>query len=195
VFQVVFHMGIVAHSVSDVLETAKPLLQDERASSWSDLDPVTKKQVANELCWTVELEHCGSYVGAAFLLAGARVRDLQRSWDRFHDNLPFDAAEWRWLNAAYGVAAEEDPDTWANGEEAEPTPNFVGRLGHIASRHGHIVDRGRVAEVNGAELIDRWWDWRRGAGDYADHDAAGEAFEALRQVKYVAEALKSSPGE
>lgn len=183
---VVFHVGIVAAGAREVLETAKPLLQDERARSWSDLDPAAKEQLAHELCWTVELEQRGPYVGTAFLLAGERIRDLQRSWDRFHDNLPFDAAEWRWLNAAYGVAAEEDPATWANGHDAEPTPDFVGRLRHIASRHGHIINRGHVVEVSGGELVDRWWDWRRGAGDFTDRDAAGEAFEALRHVRDLA---------
>jgi hypothetical protein len=184
---VAFNVGIVADGAREVLETVNPLLQDERASSWSDLDPTTKEQLAHELCWTIELEPRGYIVGATFLLAGDRVRDLQRSWDRFHDNLPFDAAELRWLTtAAYRSATRNDTATWANGPEAEPTPDFVGRIGHIASRHGQIITRGQVVEVSGSELIDRWWDWRRGASDYADRDAAGEAFAALRHVRDLA---------
>jgi hypothetical protein len=186
VFQVVLHVGIVAQSASEVIETAKPLMEDERGSSWADLDPARKEQLAHELCWTLGLEIHSYIIGAAFLLASDRVRDLRRSWDRFHDNLPFDAAESRWLNAAYLSAAREDPATWAGGSEAEPTPDFVGRLGQIASQHDHIVDRGKLTEVSGSELIDRWWDWRRSVGDFADRDAAGEAFKALRHVRDVA---------
>lgn len=184
---VAFHVGIVGDGAREVLETAHPLTQDERGSSWTDLDPAAKEQLAHELCWTIELEPRGFVVGAAFLLAGERVRDLQRSWDRFHDNLPFDAAEWRWLTtAAYPSAAKSDTATWANGDDAEPMPDYVGRLGHIASRRDHVVNRGLFVEVNGSELIDRWWDWRRGAGNYADRDAAGEALEALRHVRDLA---------
>ncbi|MGH2852707.1 MAG: hypothetical protein ACRDLF_00740 [Solirubrobacteraceae bacterium] len=192
---VVFHVGILADAAREVLETVKPLLQDERAKSWSDLDSTPKEQLAHELCWTVELEQRGPYVGTAFILGGERVRDLQRSWDRFHDNLPFDAAELRWLNSAYLRAAGDDPDTWANGEDAEPTPNFVGRLGHIASRRGHIINRGHVVEVNGGELVERWWDWRRRAGDFTDRDAAGEAFEALRHVRDLATLIERRESE
>jgi hypothetical protein len=184
---VAFHVGIVADGAREVLEAASPLSQDERTSGWSELDPATKERVAHELCWTFELQPRAPFVGAAFLLAGERVRDLQRSWDRFHDNLPFDAAEWRWLTTiAYPSAAKNDTATWANGHDAEPTPDYVWRLQHVASRRNHIIDRGQVVEINGSELIDRWWDWRRGASDYADRDAAGEAFAALRHVRDLA---------
>ncbi len=183
---VLLYVGMLSQAVNDVLETAKPLTWDERDSSWSDLDPDVKKQFAHELCWTVELESRDYIVGAAFLLADDRVRDLQLSWDDFHDNLPFDAAELRWLNAAYLSAAGEDPATSAEDPGAEPAPDFVSRLGRIASRRDHIVNRGQLVEVTGSKLIDRWWDWRRGAGNYADRDAAGAAYEALRHVKDLA---------
>lgn len=181
---VAFHVGIVADGAREVLEAARSLTQDERSSNWSDLDPPTKEQLAHELCWTFELQPRAPFVGAAFLLAGERVRELQRSWDRFHDNLPFDAAEWRWLTTtAYPSAAKSDTATWANGHDAEPTPDYPWRLQHVAAQSDHIVNRGLLVEVNGSELIDRWWDWRRGAGDYSDQDAAGEALAALRQVR------------
>jgi hypothetical protein len=183
---VLLYVGILSQAVNDVLETAKPLMRAERGRSWSDLDPAKKEQLAHELCWTVELESRGYIVGAAFLLAGERVRDLRQSWDRYHDNLPFDAAELRWLNAAHLSVAREDPATSADDPEAGPAPDFVGRLGRIASQRGHIINRGLVVEVGGSELIDRWWDWRRGVGAYAGRDAAGEAFEAPRHVNDLA---------
>lgn len=54
------------------------------------------------------------------------------------------------------------------------TPELVRGLGHTT-----ILDCGVEKEVSGRELMQRWWNWRRGMDRYAETNSAELAREAL----------------
>jgi hypothetical protein len=169
-----------ADGVNGVVDDVMPSTEPVPGSRWSELDQAAQEPWARELCGLVWLEGDNFMVGMSHIVNSSSA--LIEGWDRYHDNLPFDAAVLRWLH-----------DTYDSLDDSLVVNANVLRL--IASQRDHIVNRGRLVEVNGAELIDRWWDWRRGVGDYAGRDAAGEAYEALRHVKDLATALASSDGQ
>lgn len=174
------HMRALADGVYGVVDDVVPSTEAVPGSRWSELDQAAQEPWARELCDLVWLEGDSFMVGMSTIVNSGP--ELIEGWDRYHDNLPFDAAELRWLH-----------DTYSSLDDSLAVNARV--LQKIASQRGHIVNRGHVVEVSGSELIDRWWDWRRGVGDYADRDAAGEAYEALRHVKDVATALASSDSQ
>jgi hypothetical protein len=85
----------------------------------------------------------------------------------FHHALPFYEGERDWL-------------AWRN----DNTRDIVGEVRWTGRQKPRdvVLTAGRWQPVGGQNLLDRWWDWRRGIFDYEGQDSRQLACNALRRI-------------
>lgn len=145
----------------------------ERDSDWRDLDPASQEQWAAELWEIFWLEDYLVSPRARTLLSWAEAAALDAAVAKYHDALPFSAAERRWFLAKY--------------DETDPSHNsqFAEVVNGIGEAEDTIVTMGTREHVRGADLIERWWAWRRGVGQFEGSGTFDLACNALRDVYLV----------
>ncbi len=83
--------------------------------------------------------------------------------DSFERALPFHEGERDWV-------------AWHNDD----TPDVISEIRFYGSQGDVALTAGRWQRIAGQEMLDRWWDWRRGIHDYEGQHSRGIACNALR---------------
>jgi len=145
---------------------------DPATPDWSDLTPDEQGTFAHDFVILMELEGYLKPYDWPRLLSPEAFNTLKGAVDRYHDTLPFSDTERRWLIVRH-AEAEDDP----TGPIA-----YAGDLVTLAAMREDIVSSGRRQAVTGRELIHRWWDWRRGTGDFQHLSARDDMRSALAEM-------------
>lgn len=95
---------------------------------------------------------------------------LTNSIREYRCSLPYTEAELSWLR-------------WANDAalRARPVKQGSDHLPDLREMEGDIISVGRECHVNGKEMLDRWWSWRRGRDGYSKR-ANFNAYMALYRI-------------
>lgn len=88
----------------------------------------------------------------------------------YHEALPFDEAERRWIAATY-------EQLW-DGSRKETTDA-------LRAQEGVVLSAGVQRQVSGRELTDQWWLWRRQAGPFENQGSLPIAEQTLRSLGRV----------
>lgn len=102
----------------------------------------------DELAYALEFERLGT--PEQFAWAGippASKLGLYAILQDYRDSLPFTPAERRW--GAQALVAHISP------------------IEAFAAARGHIIDRGQRRSITGLDMANRWWDFRRGGGEFS----------------------------
>ncbi len=152
---------------------------------WEALDDVDKKRCALDLSRTFHLESYINYeqisdVTARSGLSPKSQRHLQAVVGDYHAALPLSLPELYWLMGVYSWTERElglDVDTLDDvgtlervmDEDTRPGLEldcFTPVVAAVIAKSGKVVSGGKRQTVSGAELVHRWWAWRRGVGDF-----------------------------
>jgi len=90
--------------------------------------------------------------------------------DRWHSALPFDEQE---RVGVYGLYRESAKSELAGIVDAPTVAELLG------TTELEFMSGGVRKAVHGRELLQRWWEWRRSAGEFEGQDSNGEATKAL----------------
>jgi hypothetical protein len=105
----------------------------------------------------VELANDSRSRAAAVVEAGlspTASQHLEDAMTAYRESLPYSSAECRWLGKISTQASLKVPG------------GYAAVVGRIREQGGSIISGGQLGPVDGQELIDRGWDWMRGAGAF-----------------------------
>jgi hypothetical protein len=108
---------------------------------------------------------------------GKRVNE---ALDAYCASLPLSISELHWFMEQFYEA-----------EAHSPPPVLSG----VMQQRGEIVTGGRQVTADGAEMVNRMWDWMRGAGDFAPPDGTYEGVTraALLKIRDLGHEVKDIP--
>lgn len=165
---------------------------------WEALGPTGKKRCALDLSRTFHLESYINYeqisdVTAQSGLSPKSRNRLQGIVRDYHDALPLSLPELYWLMDEYTHSEQDlglDVDTLADvgtleimGEDIRPSLEFdcfSPVVAGVVAKSGEVVSGGKRQIASGAELVSRWWAWRRGVREFAGVGTNDLAQTALR---------------
>jgi hypothetical protein len=152
---------------------------------WEALDFVGKKRCALDLSRTFHLESYIDYeqisdVTARSGLSPKSREHLQAVVGDYHNALPLSLPELYWLMNVYSWTELDlglDADTLDDAgilervmdEDTRPSLEldcFSPVVAAVIAKSGEVVSGGKRQMVSGADLVHRWWAWRRGVGDF-----------------------------
>lgn len=91
-------------------------------------------------------------------LSAAACQALIDGSTEYQESLPYASAECRWLG---GLCRPAHREAFGDG--------YAGMVEWIMGQQGEIVSGGRHMAADGRELMNRGWDWMRGAGKFKDN--------------------------
>ena len=156
-------------------------------SSWSEevarLLSAEEQSVSSRKHWT--RRDASSFIAAILLESGIEGLDKVVSWplgsvdqsdlrtsiQTYQAALPFHDPEQRWLVTVFDAA------------EQSGVVGVADKQPIIRGATTELLIAGQVEEVQGRELMDRWWDWRRGLGDFEGTPSLTIAIDALRDME------------
>jgi hypothetical protein len=161
----------------EVFRDAKPIV-GHRHLAWGELSQAEQGIYADDLMESVmRMEDVMPRVSDLAILTPQAARRLDRAINDYHDALPFTPAERRWFYAQF---CSDDEAL----QSADPL-DHAGIVNRIAKTDGRIITIGKREHVRGAELVRRWWAWRRGAGEYEGDSTVDVAHDALRRIAFL----------
>src|SRR4029077_12346894 len=132
-----------------------------RHKNWHELKPGVRDALGSQFAEQLMLPHAasvGHLVSAGLSSEGAQI--ISDTVTAYCDALPFTDAERRWL---IGVIHEIDEEyDWAQLMTA------------VMQKRGEVILAGKRQLVDGHELVSRWWDWTRRAGEFAEQGTYSE---------------------
>jgi hypothetical protein len=91
----------------------------------------------------------------------------------YHEALPFDEAERRWLSETYQALL---PDK-------SPLHRMI--TNQLRTMTGNVMSAGRQRSVSGRDLTERWWSWVRQTDDFEGQESLDNALEALASMRAI----------
>jgi hypothetical protein len=168
-----------------VAETIGSSLEYEPSSElnfWPGLSADDREPMARDLRATLRLERDLERVTHSSLVPRKTVFHLQYLSEQWQAALPFVGSEYRNFAAVY-EGAEVDHQEEIDG----PITWHLDTVERAWFRPVRALAAGHHQETPAAVLISRWWDWRRGAGDYAEDNTRTEAHAALGHIAMTLE--------
>jgi hypothetical protein len=160
---------------------------DADAPDWEGLDADDREGLAVDLYHTVDLNMSITNVleigepWRARILPGPLEAKLRFKVGEYQSRLPFSEGEGIWLNNEY-----LDPDLeHREFVRGQPHPSLTPAVRVLRAKDAKFPDPGggRLTSRSGAEITDRWWDWRRGVGEFAVRSTRDRAREALYELQ------------
>lgn len=172
----VYWLGSLANRVDDYLDTVPQ--PGAHTPDWDALDAEGQELFAVDLDHALDLERIfeEALLGEPFrapVLSGHSEAKLRFKIDSYRGLLPFDKGELNWLEGTYeGITTR-----------GEPRDHLAPLATALRAERGSFTVAGRRQTLSGAELTDRWWDWRRGVGEFEDVGTRDRAHEALQEIR------------
>jgi hypothetical protein len=156
--------GAMAYDARDLVEAVTDHKDTARirALPWAALSVDRRESVSADVEDVVAFEQWGTPEQFAWSGMSPDFKlGIHAILQDYRDALPFTAAERRWaVQTPYRAGAEE-----------------------FASARTDIVDRGRRRQITGNDMLKRWWDFRRGGGEFSHgRSAFPEMVGALTQL-------------
>jgi hypothetical protein len=177
----IYWLGQLANRIDDYLERVpRPSTQ---TPGWAELDAVDRERFAVDLDHVLRIEHAihASLAWGGFyshLLPRQSEAKLRSHADEYRGLLPFTIGE---LNVMEGIYNESGPVVKTTGPRQSAVTALRAEQFESYSRPGgsgqHVTIR------SGAELTDRWWDWRRGVGEFIVHSSHDRAMQELSELR------------
>ncbi len=147
-----------------VLETLQAFAEPtDETSGWVRGDDAT---LAAALTFEGNLRYFGLPNGGSDEV----VDGLHEFVDRWHGALPFDEQE---RIAVYGLHLKSTNNVLADDTDVPTLPEL------LEDTELELMSGGVRRTVLGSELLWRWWEWRRGVGEFEGQDTYEEATKAL----------------
>ncbi len=167
-----------AEDLGHEIDRAWPPVDEAFHSAWDELSPEQQEPWAEELWHTMWLE--GIMPGAEWLadVPPEGADSLRNAVGDYHDTLPFSRAERRWFFGVYTQNAAQDA-----------SPPLAAVMKELGYKRAEIISLGKRETIDGHQLICRWWDWRRGVGEYEGMDTAMTSHHALINLEALTKRL------
>lgn len=177
----IYWLGRMARGIDYCLNLSSQ--PDENTPAWDALDAEGRDLFAVDLHYVLDLNNSiGMYsVGQpwrAQVLPGHVESKLRDRVDRYEGSLPFSRSEAIWL----GSYIEWEEEELVLGESHAPLTPRISALRAMSRRFTAPGGGSRGWQSSGAELTDRWWDWRRGVGQFAVTSSYERSREALQEL-------------
>lgn len=168
-------LGHLANKVDHYLKAVPQ--PNPTTPDWSALDADGQERFAVDLDHTLGIERaiqCSLIWGGFYSHTLPRKSEdkLRYRADQYRNQLPFSRGELYWLDGVYkGISRRQD------GRVVPTTAALRAERADFSDPGG-----GRRRQSSGAELTDRWWDWRRGIGEFANGSTHDQAHKDLVEL-------------
>jgi hypothetical protein len=180
----VYWLGQLANSIDDYLERVpRPTAQ---TPGWDKLDAVGREAFAVDIDHVLRIDHAihsslawgGFYTHVLPRQSEARLRS---DTNDYRYSLPFTTDELNVMEGVYHGYQESGPVTKTEGPCLPAVTRLRAERFGSSGRPGGSGQHGTVR--SGAELTDRWWDWRRGVGEFTVQSSHERAMRELSELR------------
>jgi hypothetical protein len=146
-----------------------------QTSHWQDLDKDWQEKTATGLFYIALMELETPSADDLTLLSPESQAAVETDLAAFHRTLPFSEPERSWLADNYADQFDrinEDPEN----DNTDARDHVLTLLATAPPTD---------AQINGVDLIQKWWDWRRSAGNHSKGHAHSQAADALTRLQHA----------
>jgi len=167
----IYWLARLANRVDHYLNTVQP--PDAHTPDWDALDPEGQERFAVDLDHFLDIQGIsGRVLNRPTVLSRDSEAELRFNVQSYRNVLPFVTGEIDWLEGSY---------QWP--EERHPRDHLTPLAIALRAERGGFTVIGRHQPLSGAELTDRWWDWRRGIRDFEGAKTRDDAHKRLEDIR------------